>query len=1015
MSTASMYECTAEILTDGGVKLSKYKSTKSGLTICIAEADGPLVEGYLCVATEAHDDDGLPHTLEHLVFMGSEKYPYKGVLDLVANRCLAQGTNAWTDTDHTCYTVSTAGDEGFLKLLPIYIDHLLYPTLTDSAFTTEVHAINGDGEDAGVVYSEMQTRENSGESLCHLAMLRSMYPGHCGYKSETGGLLKNLRESTTNEKVRAYHKEFYRPENLCVIIVGQINAENVFEALQPVEERIAQDSERKHFVRPWQSPVPPLPESTTLEVNYPSDEDEHGLVIAAWRGPLANDYSQLLSIQILMDYLTDTSVSPLNRELVETEDPLCNQVDYTVIENYESCIYVHLSNVPVKKLQEVKEKLLDVLKNIADGNEELDMERMRTVIRKKKLYILSNMENNPHDQLASCLIGDFLYGSTFEDLKHRVQEIPAIENLFHEPAQFWLSLLKQYIIDGKYVIVMGKPSPSLSKSMTLQEKERVEEQQKRLGPTGLKEKSRILKEAVEASEVPPPKKMLTSIDVPSVKSIKFHPIKRKCNVLETEDNNVDFNIQKMPCRFQLDVINTNFVRIYVLMDSSHLSQELRMYLPLFVDLLDESSIMRDGVIVPYQDIVKQLAEDTIAITANLGLNYSRFFCGKYAQVISLELMVEEEKYTKSVDWIREILYQIVFEPARIKSSINKMYADLATLKRKGNSVLKTIIKNLLFVPESNHWTANMLRQSQFLSKLLKTLESNPNEVVEKLNAIKENVTRPETMTIHLAANLDNLKQKLQPELPWIQNFLPPIIQPAVTNSPIKKCFELLKSETEDGPLGLIIGIGSVETSYLLQCFPCVTSYTDPDYAPLLVLIQYLTQLEGPMWRQIRGLGLAYHYNIYLDPDTGLIYFTVANSTHLLSAYTEGQKIVESHLNGTSKWEKEFLESGSSSLVFDIIEKIKTVANVTEESLKAYFSNTDMRYTQELLEKISQVTTSDMERVGQKYLKPLFDGSVSKCAICCHPSKVNDLIEGFKKFQRKLTVLPSLDDDFVTKY
>lgn len=28
-------------------------------------------------ATEAHDHDGLPHTLEHLVFMGSEAYPYK--------------------------------------------------------------------------------------------------------------------------------------------------------------------------------------------------------------------------------------------------------------------------------------------------------------------------------------------------------------------------------------------------------------------------------------------------------------------------------------------------------------------------------------------------------------------------------------------------------------------------------------------------------------------------------------------------------------------------------------------------------------------------------------------------------------------------------------------------------------------------------------------------------------------------------------------------------------------------
>lgn len=31
----------------------------------------------LITATEAFDDDGLPHTLEHLVFLGSEKYPYK--------------------------------------------------------------------------------------------------------------------------------------------------------------------------------------------------------------------------------------------------------------------------------------------------------------------------------------------------------------------------------------------------------------------------------------------------------------------------------------------------------------------------------------------------------------------------------------------------------------------------------------------------------------------------------------------------------------------------------------------------------------------------------------------------------------------------------------------------------------------------------------------------------------------------------------------------------------------------
>ena len=71
----------------------------------------------------------MPHTLEHMIFLGSEDYPYKGVLDLLANRMLAPGSNAWTDIDHTCYTVTTAGSEGFLSLMPIYIDHILYPVL----------------------------------------------------------------------------------------------------------------------------------------------------------------------------------------------------------------------------------------------------------------------------------------------------------------------------------------------------------------------------------------------------------------------------------------------------------------------------------------------------------------------------------------------------------------------------------------------------------------------------------------------------------------------------------------------------------------------------------------------------------------------------------------------------------------------------------------------------------------------------------------------------------------------
>ena len=53
------------------------------------------------------------------------------------------------------------------------------------------------------------SRENEGGDICDRAMRLAAFPGQCGYKSETGGRLKELRE-LTNATVREYHKAYYR-------------------------------------------------------------------------------------------------------------------------------------------------------------------------------------------------------------------------------------------------------------------------------------------------------------------------------------------------------------------------------------------------------------------------------------------------------------------------------------------------------------------------------------------------------------------------------------------------------------------------------------------------------------------------------------------------------------------------------------------------------------------------------------------------------------------------------------
>ena len=194
-------------------RITQYESERTGMHVVVVDQKGPKLHGFFVLATEIHDDSGAPHTLEHLCFMGSKNYRYKGFLDKLATRAYS-GTNAWTATDHTAYTLETAGWAGFAQILPVYLDHLILPTITDAACVTEVHHIDGEGNDAGVVYSEMQAVENTASELMELRSKRIIYEEGIGFRYETGGMMEPLRVLSP-DRIRDFHREMYQPKNLC--------------------------------------------------------------------------------------------------------------------------------------------------------------------------------------------------------------------------------------------------------------------------------------------------------------------------------------------------------------------------------------------------------------------------------------------------------------------------------------------------------------------------------------------------------------------------------------------------------------------------------------------------------------------------------------------------------------------------------------------------------------------------------------------------------------------------------
>ncbi|GAB1870040.1 hypothetical protein CAJAP_11119 [Camponotus japonicus] len=992
-----------------------YRSTNTGITICIAEVEGPVVSGYFNLVTEAFDDDGLPHTLEHLIFLGSEEYPYKGLLDLWANRCLASGTNAHTCSDHTYYTMTTAGSEGFLSLMPIYLEHILYPTLPDAAFLTEVHHITGEGKDAGVVYCEMQGKENTGECITLTELSKAMYPGKCGYKSNTGGALKNLRESTNNEKVKQYHKDFYRPENLTVFIAGQVKHADVFQALMPLEQKIILKGKRGSFKRPWQTVVEPLSKSVDLDVYYPCDDEDNGMVYVAWRGPsTVYEVYDYLGCCLLLKYLTDTSVSPLQKEFVERDDPYASNVDYEPYEFSTSALSFMFENVPKSKIPLLKDSLLKILNDICCvGN--INMRRMKAVIHRNILETLSALENDPHDTIAAMLFGHILYGNTDEDLDQRLNSIHDLKKLKNEPESYWVNLLKKYFILAPMIVVKGIPSIEKQRTLTQEEEKRIAKQIEKLGTDGLEQKEIELQQAIKENEKPVPDEVLANVPIPSTDSINFHHI--KSYTTETSEQHSRLDVTKLPFFTYLDHVNTNFVYLFVVMDTASINREYRRYIPLLLEVIMESPVRRDGQLIPYEEVVAILEADTIGTATQIGFNNStRFSCGSYSHSIYLMLQLELEKYEKGVQWIKELLYDTELTVDRLKVIAAKMVNDVAQLKRRGHKVVGDLMKGIIYNKDSNPFTSSMLRQQKFLTDMVERLNDSvgQKEVIAEIESVRKTVTSLKNMVLYIAVNVDKLTVQV-PDVyaPWNKFF-----SDVATSEKAKLNVTadwLLMNPAEDITLnGCVTGLGCIESSFFCQTCPGISDYQSPDLPPLAVCLQYLTQTEGPMWRLIRGQGLSYGYSIYPKPNEGLLYLTLFKATNAVAAYKETKSIVEAHLAG-DKWEKLLYESAKSSLIFEIIEQEKTIGDIVTQSLLSYFRNVPHDYNHQMVRRIAAVTMDDVTRVAALYLKPLFDPKKCKTTIVCHPSKVAEIGEAFKEMSQNLKLYNCLEETYLSEW
>ncbi|KAL6304310.1 Metalloenzyme, LuxS/M16 peptidase-like protein [Sparassis latifolia] len=1009
------------------ILLSKWKSRVTGLSVVHLDYEAPIVNGYFVVATEIFNDSGCPHTLEHLVFMGAEQYPYKGIIDHFANRGFSNGTNAWTDIDHTVYTVSTAGEQGFLQLLPIYVDHILYPTLTKAGFVTEVHHIDGKGQDSGVVYSEMQGRENTAGDLMALRMQRLLNSARSAYRSETGGLMEALRVLPV-EQIREYHHKYYVPHNLSLIVTGKL-ASGTTSLLNVIQNQIEpsiirhgqnQGSRPKGWKRPFVETASalrePLKHNVKETIEFPEKDESVGEVQLTFMGPPPNAFLERKALDILATYLTSSPVAPLNKEFVEIESPLCTYIYFgedtraTLVD-----LPVYVGSVPTEYLETFDEKIRASLKRIVD--EGIDMQRMSMVINRDERQLRSKVETSKGDTFSGTVIDDVLYGvEDGSELGPSLDEIKQYSQLRLWTSTQWTDVLKKYYVDPPCVVVRGKPSAAMADKLEKTEKVRIAAQKKMLGPEGLAKAEKVLQDAKKEHDKEIPKEILTSFPVPDVKSISWIPVQslqevgkgraRKRTAHQGGNTELAKRVEKdgeaVPFFVQYDHVQSDFVTINAYFSLTNLSHRLRPYMSTYLSSFFSLPVTRSsGEKLTHEEVVNRLDNDTVSYEVNLGVS------GTFSETMRVTIKVETAMYESAIAWLKDLVYDSIFDKERLQVSVAKIQQSLPELKRDGDNVLSSVSAGLLYDESSTSLAGSVLSQIEFVPKLAKDLQESPDEAIQNFEEIRRLITEPSGVRFSVTGNVLGLEQ---PRSPWRTHFEKAL--PATELVPITMTVNTLSSIGKD-PVkkAVVVSLPTIESSFVAHTAKGIQGFDHPDFPAIRVALEALNATESYLWRYIRGSGLAYGAHISIDREAGLIGFNLYRSSNSMEAFRQASIVIKSLVDGSIPLEDTTMDAAKSSIVFGVTKGVSTPGRAALSSfLNQTFKGVPQDHSIKLLEKYQAVTKEDVLAALRKYFLPLFDASSSVAVVVTAPSKAAQIGKelaavGYDVEQRTLEVDP----------
>jgi presequence protease len=910
------------------------------------------------------------YTVDHANFT---RYPVRDPFFKMLPRSLSTFMNAFTSSDHTSYPFSTTNHQDFKNLMSVYLDATLFPLLKESDFRQEGwHLGTGNSTEStksyqvgdsnppvlfkGVVYNEMKGMMSDASYVFHVRWNDHIFPAI----HNSGGDPQKITDLTHGELV-AFHKRNYHPSNAKIFTYGNMP---LSDHLQQVGEVLSQfEKKDKDFDVRLPLNLDDGPQHVTVDGPFDpaANSSKQHKSSLTWLTGDTGDVNENFSLAIISSVLLEGYGSPMHKALIESE--LGSHFTPNTgldVSGKIGTFSVGLGGVDKNDVSKIKAAVTTVFENLVFQG--VDDGKVQGILHQLELTLKHQSPAFGMGLLQKVSSGWFngvdptklvVWNDLVSKFKENYQEEGYLENL-----------VIKHLLNDRYLSFTMEPSQTFQQEINEEEIARVrdkfEAHSKSSGSANVTEAVGYLVE--QEDKLVEVQERGRTQDTSCLPSLKVEDISRQTQQKPVEMSALDNNVSVQWRRTATNGL-TYFKALHTF-DS--LQGSLRTILPLFLDCL-----LRLGT----RDQSMEELEDAMKLKTG-GIGFSRHSAtsphnlGSWREGLLSHGVALDKHVPTLLHMTRKLILETDFSGPKSRGMIRELLKSQVSgivdgIANSGHAFARTHAASFLQrkLREDEEfsglfqmaWLLNQFPDGEVHDQVLDV-------VIEGLKSIQAQAISNSGSNLRLsltcepeaaAANETALRGFLSdlPSLPWQGHSTSP-----------KELFPLateLYGQQLNDTTGHLVFWDLPYQVYYSGVAVHTAPFVDPDTAPLAILCELLTHRY--LHHEIREKGGAYGGGAALSMRDGFLSMTSYRDPNPVRSMLTYENV--GPWAAGQKWTDRDLTEAKLS----VFQGIDAPVSVDQEGDRQFLRGVDDTMTQQLRERLLDVTASDVSNMAAKYL------------------------------------------------